>query len=273
MKNNQEYLEKIERELKVRNFSDNTLKIYLSCLRYFFNWIKKKPKELNKDEVIDFILHLQLKKKAPKTINLYKTVINFFYKNIIKSNLQLDIKLSKEAKKLPVILNKNEIFKLIDNIYNIKHKFIISISYWGWLRISETVNLKVWDFDLENLTIHIKWWKWSKDRITIFPEKLKNEIIKRTAWKKWKDLLIESERWWKLTTRSLQNIFKKALDKSWIKKDTSFHSLRHSFATHLLENWIDIRYIQELLWHSSIRTTQIYTKVMNPNINNIKSPL
>jgi site-specific recombinase XerD len=84
--------------------------------------------------------------------------------------------------------------------------------------------------------------------------------------------LIESERWWVLTTRTLQKIFNDALKKSWIKKEASFHSLRHSFATHLLENGTDIRYIQELLWHSSIKTTQIYTKVMNTNIRNIKSP-
>jgi site-specific recombinase XerD len=126
---------------------------------------------------------------------------------------------------------------------------------------------------LKNLTIHIKWWKWEKDRITIFSESLKKDIIKLSWIKSWGELLIESERWWKLTTRSLQKIFNEALKKSWIKKEASFHSLRHSFATHLLENWTDIRYIQELLGHSSIKTTQIYTKVMNTKIKNIKSPL
>lgn len=116
-------------------------------------------------------------------------------------------------------------------------------------------------------------WKWQKDRITVFPEKLKNDISLFSAWKDWKQLLIESERWGKLTSRSLQSIFKNSLKKSWVKKEASFHSLRHSFATHLLENGIDIRYIQELLWHASIKTTQIYTKVMNRNFKNIKSPL
>jgi site-specific recombinase XerD len=86
-------------------------------------------------------------------------------------------------------------------------------------------------------------------------------------------VIFNSQRWWKLNVRSLQNIFKKTLKKAWIKKNATFHSLRHSFATHLLENWTDIRYIQDLLWHSNLQTTQIYTKVMNPKINNIKSPL
>jgi site-specific recombinase XerD len=150
---------------------------------------------------------------------------------------------------------------------------LISLSYWAGLRVSDVINLKVWDFDFENLTIHIKSWKWNKDRITIFPESLKIDIMKLVEFKKWDELLIESERWGKLSERSLQQIFKNALKKSAIKKQATFHSLRHSFATHLLENWVDIRYVQELLWHSSIKTTQIYTKVMNPKINNIKSPL
>lgn len=181
--------------------------------------------------------------------------------------------MSREAKKLPVVLTNNEIKSIIENIKNEKHKFIISLSYGSGLRVSDTINLRVWDFDLENLTIHIKWWKWQKDRITIFSSSLKKDILKLSQLKVWNDYLIESERWWILTTRTLQKIFNDALKRSWIKKEASFHSLRHSFATHLLENWTDIRYIQELLWHSSIKTTQIYTKVVNPKIKNIISPL
>lgn len=268
-----EYLEKLQRELKLRNYSLQTVKVYSTCIKYFLEKINKNPENINKIEIEDFLLFLQENKKAPKTINLYKEAIKFFYKEILKSKLDLDIKFSKEAKKLPVVLTKNEILEIIENIKNNKHKFIISLSYWAWLRVSEVINLKVWDFDLENLTIHIKSAKWQKDRITIFPESLKKDIIKLSWLKNWKNLLIESERWWKLTTRSLQKIFWENFKKVRIKKQASFHSLRHSFATHLLENWVDIRYIQELLWHSNIKTTQIYTKVINPKINNIKSPL
>jgi len=269
----EKYLQKLERELKLRNYSFQTIKGYKTCIKYFLEKLKKDPEKIIEDEITSFLLFLQEKKKAPKTINLYKQAIKFFFNEILKSDLKLDIKFSKEAKKLPIVLTKNEILEIIKNIKNLKHKFIISLWYWAWLRISEIVNLKVWDFDLENLTIHIKWAKWQKDRITIFPKKLKKDIIKLSWLKKGNELLIESERWGKLTTRSLQKIFTEWLKKSWIKKQASFHSLRHSFATHLLENWVDIRYIQELLWHANIKTTQIYTKVMNPKINNIKSPL
>ncbi len=273
MENYQEYLVRLERELKLRNYSKNTVDIYTWCIKYFLKWCSKVPEDLSRNEIINFILLLQEKNKAPKTVNLYKFVIIFFYNEVLNIDKKIDIKLSKKARKLPVILSKNDVLKLIDNTNNIKHKFVLKIAYWAWLRVSEVNTLKVWDFDYDNLTIHIKWAKWNKDRITIFPESLKDEIIRRSAWKNWSDLLIESNRWWKIAIRSIQNIFNKALKKSWIKKDVSFHSLRHSFATHLLENWVDIRYIQELLWHSNIRTTQIYTKVMNPKLNNIKSPL
>ena len=273
MQNIQENLLELERELKLRNYSRLTIKAYKTCIKLFLEKIKKEASEISKEEIVNFLLFLQEKNKAPKTINLYKEAIKFFYKEILWNKKDLNIHFSKEAKKLPIVLTRNEILNIIENVKNQKHKFIILLWYWAWLRVSDIINLKIWDFDLENLTIHIKWWKWNKDRITIFSESLKKDIIQLSWLKRWNELLIESERWWKLTTRSIQKIFSEALKKSQIKKEATFHSLRHSFATHLLENWVDIRYIQELLWHTNIRTTQIYTKVMNPKINNIKSPL
>lgn len=270
---NQENIEKLTRELKYRNYSPKSIKVYTTCLKYFLQKTKKEAKDIWSDEIIDFLIFLQNSKKSPKTINLYKEAIKFFYREVLKSKKEIDIKFSREAKKLPIVLTHNEIQNILDNILNKKHKLIIALSYSSGLRVSDVINLKVKDFDIENLTIHIKSSKWDKDRITIFSEKIKNDILNLSAWKNWNDLLIESERWWKLTTTTLQKIFKNALKKSGIKKEATFHSLRHSFATHLLESWTDIRYIQELLWHSNIKITQIYTKVMNPNLKNIKSPL
>ena len=133
--------------------------------------------------------------------------------------------------------------------------------------------MKAKDVDLEELTIHLKDAKGKKDRITVFPEKIKSELQNLIAVKDLNDYIFSSERGGKLSTRTLQKIFEKALKNNKIKKDATFHSLRHSFATHLLENGVDVRYVQELLGHQNIRTTQIYTKVTNPNIKKIKSPL
>ncbi|MDD3303184.1 MAG: tyrosine-type recombinase/integrase [Candidatus Gracilibacteria bacterium] len=274
----QEYIQKLERELKYRNYSTKTIKAYITCIKIFLEYLGSEISselllnDISREKIIDFLLYLKSKNKAPKTVNLYKESIKFFYRDVLKNQVEIDIKLSREAKKLPVVLTNNEIKTILNCIKNEKHKFIIALSYGSGLRVSDTINLHVGDFDLENLTIHIKGGKGEKDRITIFPECLKKDIIKLSGLKNGNELLIESERGGKLTTRTLQKIFSEAIKKSGIKKNATFHSLRHSFATHLLENGVDVRYIQELLGHANIKTTQIYTKVMNPKLNNIKSP-
>lgn len=147
------------------------------------------------------------------------------------------------------------------------------MAYGAGLRISEAISLKVKDVNLEELTIHLKNAKGKKDKITIFPEKIRSNLQGLMAEKNLDDYLFESERGGKLTERTAQKVFENALRGIGIKKEATFHSLRHSFATHLLENGVDVRYVQELLGHQNIRTTQIYTQVTNPKLKNIKSPL
>lgn len=114
----QDYLKKLEKELAYRNYSPRTIDLYTMCLKYFLNYIKNDPTQIHKETIVDFILHLQKKNKAPKTINCYKEAIKFFTQNILKEPIHVDIKLSREAKKLPVVLTKNEILKLIEHISN-----------------------------------------------------------------------------------------------------------------------------------------------------------
>jgi integrase/recombinase XerD len=131
----------------------------------------------------------------------------------------------------------------------------------------------VQDIDFDSLTIHIKWAKGQKDRISILSEKIRDELQRYCSLKKSDDYVFESERWGMLHPRTLDHIFHHALEKAGVTKPATFHSLRHSFATHLLENGTDIRYVQVLLWHNNIRTTQMYTQVTNPSLKNIQSPL
>ncbi|MCK5475358.1 MAG: tyrosine-type recombinase/integrase [Candidatus Pacebacteria bacterium] len=268
-----ELLKKIEDELKLRNYSKRTIKSYLICLSDYFRYIKIIKKDPDIDIIKKYLLEKQNRGQSGQTINLYLNAIKYFYREVSKSLVKINLKFAKTSKKMPVILSKSEIKKIIDSIKNKKHKLIISLSYGAGLRVSEAVNLKVKDISIEDLTIHIKQAKGKRDRITIFPEKLKTEIVSFVAGKDNNNYLIISDRGGKLTSRTAQKIFENALKKSGIKKEATFHSLRHSFATHLLENGVDIRYIQELLGHQNIRTTQIYTKVTNPSIKNIKSPL
>lgn len=269
----QEQLDKVKLELEIRNYSIKTIKSYLLCLKYYFKYIGKDYLIVNEDNIKQFILELKSLGKAPQTINLYLNAIKFYYREVLKKSQKIEIKYSKKTLKIPVVLARKEIDQIIESISNKKHRLLISLSYSAGLRVSEVINLKVKDIDLESLTIHIKNAKGKKDRLTIFSDKIKPLLEEMIVFKDKNDLVFESERGGQLSERTAQMIFEKALQKLGIKKDASFHSLRHSFATHLLENGVDVRYVQELLGHANIRTTQIYTHVTNPSVKNIKSPL
>lgn len=267
-----DFLDLLEKELKLRNYSIRTIKSYKLCLKDYLNSNSKNPAYLQIDEVKNYLLN-KATKCSPQTVNLHLNAIKFFYRDVLKNPQKIDLKFAKRTNKLPIVLSRNEIIQIIESIKNLKHRLLIALSYGAGLRVSEAVNLKIKDINLEELTIHIKQSKGNKDRITVFPEKIKSEIASLVAGRDYNDYLFASERGGKLTTRTAQKIFENGLKKAKINKDASFHSLRHSFATHLLENGVDVRYVQELLGHQNIRTTQIYTKVTNPALKRIKSPL
>lgn len=267
------YLKKLEDELRLRKYSPKTVGAYLSCVA---NYLKAKQ---DKFEVVDvdFIKQYILSKidngASSQTTNQHLQAINFFCWNVLKFRGKIDVHFAKTPSKLPIVLSRAEIDKILSVINNEKHNLMISLSYSGGLRVSEIINLKVKDLCLAELTIHIKDAKGGKDRITLLPEKLIGNIKKLVAGKMLNDYVFASERGGRLTERTAQKVFETALEKAGIKKEATFHSLRHSFATHLLENGVDVRYVQELLGHANIRTTQIYTKVTNPALRKIKSPL
>jgi len=268
----QSILEKTENLLRLRNYSQKTIKAYVFYIREYLIFSKKKDIKSKNKAIEMFLLEKQTNGKSSQTINLALNAVKFLYREVLKSKENIDFRCAKRSKKLPVVLSREEIEKILSKISNSKHRLMVSLGYAGGLRVSEVVNLKVRDIDLNELTIHIKQSKGKKDRISVFPEKLKIDFQNLMAGKSGDNVVFESVRGGKLTTSSVQKVFHTALKKSEIKKDASFHSLRHSFATHLLENGTDVRYVQELLGHANIRTTQIYTQVTNPKLKNIKSP-
>ncbi len=162
---------------------------------------------------------------------------------------------------------------MIDCTSNLKHRTLLAITYAAGLRVSETVRLRVQDIDLNGLTVTVRQGKGKKDRLTVFSAVLAPEIQKCMVGKEGSDYLFASERGGRLVEATAQKVFYQAMRRVGIIKPATFHSLRHSFATHLLENGTDVRFVQELLGHANIRTTQIYTHVTNPSLKNIKSPL
>jgi site-specific recombinase XerD len=187
---------------------------------------------------------------------------------------RIGIKRPKSEKKLPVVLSKREVVMMIDVLDNIKHKLMIQILFGSGLRVSEVVDLKINDIDFFRRMITIRQGKGAKDRVTIVSDQTLHNIDKYLNEYQPLVYLFESvEPGNKLNVRSVQKVVKIAAGLAKINPNVSAHSLRHSFATHLLENGTDIRYIQELLGHARLGTTQIYTKVANNMIRNVRSPL
>lgn len=266
-------LKKTERVLILRNYSPKTRKAYLLYIKEYITFLKNTGIKNKQKAVEDFLLDKHQRKQSPQTINLALNAIKFLYKEVLKDAHKIDIKTAKRSKKLPIVLSRVEIEKIIEATDNSKYKLMISLGYACGLRVSEVVNLHVEDLDIDELIVHIKGGKGKKDRISILPVKLQYDLRNIIAGKASTDFVFGSNRGGKLTTTSLQKMFRKSLAKAKISKPATFHSLRHSFATHLLENGTDVRYVQELLGHSNIRTTQVYTQVTNPKLKNIKSPL
>lgn len=259
-------------ELKIRNYSSKTIQAYTRVIRDLTHFNGNPLQNLTTDELKRYLMYLHDQGKTSQTIALAANAINYLYTQIYKQTGYQKLRHPKRPLKLPVVLTKQEIERLLSVIINRKHKTLVGLSYAGGLRISEAIHLRVQDIDLEARTIFVHQGKGKKDRITILSDRLITDLAALISYKPTKAYVFESERGGPLTTRTAQKIFETALQKAGINKPATFHSLRHSFATHLLENGTDIRYVQELLGHANIRTTQRYTQVTNPMLKNIKSP-
>lgn len=265
----------LERELKIRGFSRQTQKAYLYYNKELLKYNGKSPRDINSDDIKEYLFYLKNRKLANATLNVAINALKFYYTQILKRKFfaNKEIFHTKKAQKLPEVFTKSEIKKILSTIQNVKHKLLLGLMYSSGLRVSEIVNVKVKDLNFENNMLKVKQAKGAKDRVTIMSKKIAGVLEKYVKNKNKNSYVFERLRGGKLSQRSAQKMFAQALKNSGIKKQASCHSLRHSFATHLLESGVDIRYIQELLGHKRLETTQIYTKVTNNKIKNIKSPL
>ena len=260
-------LQKLEKELKIRNYSKETIKSYLYSVDKFKRY--SIGKGLNLETAKRYILE-HLAKQNPSSVAKDMFAIKFFFVNILKQ--KLDLPTIKRNKTLPEILTIEEMRELINSTFNIKHKLILKLLYGCGLRVSEIIYLKNGDVNFEEGLIYIKLAKGKKDRFVKIPSSVLDELENFSKLNKG-EYLFESNRRGKLTTATIQAMLKNSAKKAGIKKRVYPHLLRHSFATHLLEQGTDLRIIQKLLGHSDIKTTQIYTQISQASIKNIKSPL
>ncbi|MBI4685072.1 MAG: site-specific integrase [Nitrospirae bacterium] len=267
--------EDLRRELLSQKYSYRTVKGYLYYNRDFLDFVKKQPSEVNDNDLKDYLLYLaEEKQSATATLNQAINALKFYYGSMLKRKFVYEVKRPRKDKKLPVVLSKEEVAKILSAVDNIKHRAILMLIYSAGLRVGEVVKMKAEDIDSKRMLIHVKGAKGRKDRYTILSETALNVL--RKYWREYKPqkwLFEGARRDRYISTRTVQHILEHACTQTNTKKDISVHTLRHSFATHLLENGVDLRYIQELLGHAHSKTTEIYTHVSTKSLGKIRSPL
>ncbi len=265
-----EEIEKLKAELRIRGFSPLTVRNYSFFVEKFLQSAEKKPAEVNQDDVKKYLGEM-FETKSKNTIMLAAASLKFFFKEILDKEFD-KIPLPKKDRKLPEVLSKEEVRRLIDFSDAEKSRLIVSLLYSSGLRVSEIVNLKVDDLDFRENTGWVRRGKGGKDRLFVLSSTLA-EDLKSYLEKKGGNYKYAFSREKPLTTRNIQKIIQGMRNRAGINKKVTPHTLRHSFATHLLEQGNDIRIIQQMLGHSSLSTTQVYTHISSEQLKRVKNPL
>lgn len=269
--------EKLKRFLLYRNYSPRTVKVYCNQLKHFFEHTGIDEEKLAREDVCIYLEKVRTELNVSRSYVAHLVSGLKLYYDLVhpdKANPAAGIKLPKKSQRFPDVLSESEVKHLFDSLGNIKHKLLLMLIYSAGLRVSEAVSLRVQDLDFDRMMIKIRQGKGRKDRYVML-----SELIQKTYLRYRDTVMVKS---WlfpgtdpdtHLSIRSAQAVFHRAREKAGIQKDVSIHSLRHSFATHLLERGTDLRYIQELLGHKSSRTTEIYTHISPRSIAKVQSPL
>ncbi|MDT8413525.1 MAG: site-specific integrase [Vicingaceae bacterium] len=269
-------LEKYEQKLLLKAYSPNTIKTYKNeFIQYLTFFEAHDLHSITKEQIEDYLEHLISKYKISETKqNQAINAIKWYYEKVLeKPKEYYNILRAKKTKTLPNVLSKEEVKKLLETPINIKHKAMLYTIYSAGIRSGELLNLRLKDIHTNDGFIYIKGGKGKKDRRTVLSNKLL--IILREYYKAHKPSywLFEGQDGGQYTSKSLQQVFRNAAEKANINPWATLHTLRHSFATHLIQNGTNLRYVQTLLGHSSSKTTEIYTHILTISNKQVKSPL
>jgi integrase/recombinase XerD len=271
-----ELREKMIREMELRNLSKNTQKSYLQAVSGLAKHYKQSPDKMTKEMIEDYLLYLKKEKgQALTTVGTAITGLRFFYNYILgDEKLSPSLTFSKTPKNLPTVLSQEEIWSIINAPDNIKHRLMLMTTYSAGLRASETLALKPENIDSKRMLIKVENGKGCKQRYTLLSKKLLPELREYYRTYQPKILLFPSHREGKpLAYETIRSVYDKARKKVDVKRNDGVHTLRHSFATHLLEAGYDIRKIQVLMGHTRLTTTMIYLNVSRETLAKIPSPL
>jgi site-specific recombinase XerD len=263
-------------KLKEIRYSDNTIKIYKSSFEEFINYYHKFDiNKIDETQIISFLRYLVIERKVSTSYqNQVINAIKFYYEKVLGGQRKFYfIDRPKKERALPTVLNDQEVISLFKHVENIKHKCILMLAYSAGLRLGEIVRLKLVDFDRERMQIRVVQSKGKKDRYAKLSTRFLAVLDEYTAKYRPKEYVFEGAKGEDYSPSSIQNIIKAVSQKAGIQKRTTMHTLRHTFATHSLENGVDLRYIQSMMGHENSKTTEIYTHITTKGFDQIKSPL
>ncbi len=267
----------MDRELRIRGLAESTRRQYLGSMKQFVHHFMLPPDQLGVEHIKRYQLYLTKDRAlSHDSVNCHVCAIRFFYTHVLHARWDVQlIPYQKKAKKLPVVLSRDEVFALFSAVRNLKHRTILMVLYSAGLRVSEAVHLKTSDIDSGRMMIRVHQGKGRKDRYVMLSEKLLDTL--RRYWRQYRPeppwLFAGQDPTNPYSPGSIQRTFARIRERAGIRKKASLHTLRHSFATHLLERGVNIRVIQRLLGHRSLRSTEIYTHVAETYVRDTKSPL
>ena len=272
----QERLDAFSHYMSQRRYSPNSVKSYREALRVFLDFIEDKvPEEITNDDLEQFNHERIIKKGFSASYqNQVINALKLYFRRFHGKQFDVSkIERPKDGYKLPIVLSLDEVENILNGTKNLKHRTMLSVIYSCGLRMGELINLRIRDVDSKRMVIHIKKAKGDKDRVVPLSESTLD--ILRTYYLEYKpeEYLFNGDGAVQYSRSSLQSVFRQAISRSGIKKKCTLHTLRHSFATHLLEAGVNLRYIQELLGHNSPKTTMIYTHVSSEASRKIESPI
>ncbi len=258
------FFETVRREMRLKNYSSKTIKSYISWLHSFVSYFRPRhPRDVTEDDIHSYLLYLiEERQFQASSVNQVFNALRLLYVDLYGMPFKIDsIPRPMKEKRLPDVLNQEEVLRIFREIDNLKHKVMLMIAYGSGLRVGEVVRLRTEDLDVVRMVIHVREGKHKKDRYTILSRAVLSALhayvqlykITEVGW-----LFPGAKPGRHLSERSIQEVIERAVKSASIRKTVSMHTLRHSFATALLEHGTDIRYIQELLGHGSIKTTEIY---------------
>ena len=273
---NQPALQRYLETLQLKAYSPNTIKTYHNEFAQLLYVLKETMVDtLDETRLRSYFLYcINTLKLSENTLHSRINAVKFYFEQVLRrEKFFLEIPRPKKPSILPKVINAQDIKKLFEVTTNLKHNTMLKLCYGMGLRVSEIVQLKISDIDSKNMQVFIEKAKGKKDRYANLPESILTQLRAYFLQYKPKKYLFEGQYGGQYSTRSAQKVFNDALQKAKINKSIGIHSLRHSFATHLIEAGTDISFIQELLGHNDLKTTLRYTHVSKKTIKNIKSPL